>query len=197
LHGAEGMAVRKSNEEAARTREAIVAAAADRIRRTEIAETSLAEVMAAAGLTHGGFYRHFRDKEQLVAEALSAAGDKAAASIGRKMEKGGVNAAIDGYLTRSHRDSPAPLCPFAAIGSELARSGGEARRQARDVLERLFATLADGASGREARGRAIVTLSTMVGAMTLARIASPTPLSEEILKSAKDHLRRRRSEPEP
>ena len=68
--------MRKSNKEAAQTREAIVAAAADHIRRTGIAEAGLADVMAVAGLTHGGFYRHFRNKEQLVAEALSAAGAK-------------------------------------------------------------------------------------------------------------------------
>ena len=57
--------MRKSNKEAAQTREAIVAAAADHIRRTGIAEASLADVMAAAGLTHGGFYRHFRNKEHV------------------------------------------------------------------------------------------------------------------------------------
>src|SRR6266849_7256901 len=87
--------VRKSNKEAAQTREAIVAAAADHIKRTGIAEASLADVMAAAGLTHGGFYRHFHNKEHLVAEALSAAGDKTIAVVGRNMGKGGVNALID------------------------------------------------------------------------------------------------------
>src|SRR5712675_1177497 len=94
--------VRKSNKEAAQTREAIVAAAADHIRRTGIAEASLADVMAAAGLTHGGFYRHFRNKEHLVAEAFSAAGDKTVATLRRTMSKGGVNAALDSYLSTSH-----------------------------------------------------------------------------------------------
>ena len=98
--------MRKSNGEAAQTREAIVAAAADHIKRTGIAEASLADVMAAAGLTHGGFYRHFRNKEQLVAEALSAAGDKTIAVVGRNIGKGGVNAAVDSYLSTSHRDAP-------------------------------------------------------------------------------------------
>jgi TetR/AcrR family transcriptional repressor of nem operon len=182
--------VRKSNKEAAQTREAIVAAAADHIRRTGIAEASLADVMAAAGLTHGGFYRHFRNKEHLVAEALSAAGDKTVATINRNMGKGGVNAAIDSYLSTSHRDSPTPICPFAALGSEMGRAGHETKAAATEVLERLFDTLAEGASGSEARGQAIVALSTMIGAMTLARIASDTPLSEEILNRAKDHLHR-------
>src|ERR1700757_1943171 len=94
--------------------------------------------MAAAGLTHGGFYRHFRNKEQLVAEALSAAGDMSIAVVGRNIGKGGVNAAVDSYLSTSHRDSPSPICPFAALGSEMARAGEETKAAATEVLERLF-----------------------------------------------------------
>ena len=180
--------MRKSNKEAAETREAIVAAAADYIRGTGIAEASLADVMAAAGLTHGGFYRHFRNKEHLVSEALSTAGDKTVANIGRNIRKGGVNAAIDNYLSTSHRDAPTPFCPFAALGSEIARAGRESKVAATEVLERLVNTLAEGASGPGARGQAIVTLCTMIGAMTLARIASESPLSEEILDRVKDYL---------
>jgi TetR/AcrR family transcriptional regulator, transcriptional repressor for nem operon len=180
--------VRKSNKEAAQTREAIVAAAADHIKRTGIAEASLADVMAAAGLTHGGFYRHFRNKEQLVAEALSAAGDKTIAVVDQDIGKGGVNAMLDNYLSTSHRDSRSPICPFAALGSEMARAGEETKAAATEVLERLFAKLAEGASGVESRGQAIVGLSTMIGAMTLARIVADNTLSEEILNHARDHL---------
>src|SRR6202453_1721358 len=138
-----GGALRKSKMEAAQTREAIVAAAADLIRRTGIAEASLADIMAAAGLTHGGFYRHFRNKEHLVSEALSAAGEKSIATIGRNMKQGGLNGAVDGYLSKSHRDSPTSICPFAALGSELARSGKEPRAAATEGLETLFDALAD------------------------------------------------------
>jgi TetR/AcrR family transcriptional regulator, transcriptional repressor for nem operon len=182
--------LRKSNKEAAQTREAIVAAAADHIRRTGIAQASLADVMAAAGLTHGGFYRHFRSKEHLLSEALSAAGDKAISAIGRNISRGGINAAVDNYLSTSHRDSRAPICPFAALGSEIARSGPETKAAMTEVLETLVVTLADNESGTDARGDAIVALSTMIGAMTLARITSGTRLSAEILDRTKDHLRR-------
>ena len=182
--------MRKSNKEAAQTREAIVAAAADHIKRTGIAEASLADVMAAAGLTHGGFYRHFRNKEQLVAEAFSAAGDKTIAVVGRNIGKGGVNALVDSYLSTSHRDSPSPICPFAALGSEVARSGDETKAAATEVLEKLLVTLADSRSGPEARGDAIVALATMIGAMTMARMVSDTFLSDEILNRTKDHLHR-------
>jgi TetR/AcrR family transcriptional repressor of nem operon len=183
--------LRKSNKEAAQTREAIVAAAADYIRHTGIAQASVADVMAAAGLTHGGFYRHFRSKEHLLTEALTTAGDKANAAIGRNLAKGGINAAVDYYLSTSHRDSPSPICPLAALGSEIARSGSETKAAATEQLEKLLVTLADGGSGADTRGDAIVALSTMVGAMTLARITSGTPLSKEILICAKDHLRQK------
>jgi len=183
--------LRKSKLETAQTRETIVAAAADLIRRTGIAEASLADMMAAAGLTHGGFYRHFRNKEHLVSEALCAAGEKAIATIGRNMAKGGLNAAVDGYLSTSHRDSPTPNCPFAALGSEMARSGKETKAAATEVLEKLFATLAGDTPDREeARDDAIVALSTMIGAMTLARVVADGDLSSEILNRAKDHLHR-------
>jgi TetR/AcrR family transcriptional repressor of nem operon len=183
--------LRRSKLEAAQTREAIVAAAADLIRRSGIAEASLADMMAAAGLTHGGFYRHFRNKEHLISEALSAAGEKAIAILGRKMANGGLNAAVDGYLSTSHRDSPTPICPFAALGSEMARSRKVTRAAATEVLEKLFVTLAGDAPDREqARGDAIVALSMMIGAMTLARIVADGDLSSEILDRAKDHLKR-------
>jgi TetR/AcrR family transcriptional repressor of nem operon len=186
--------MRKSNKEAAQTREAIVAAAADHIRRTGIAQASLADVMAAAGLTHGGFYRHFRNKEHLVAEALSAAGDKTVSNIGRKMAKGGLNAAVDSYLSTSHRDSTTPTCPFAALGSEMARSGNETKTAATEVLKKLFVTLASNVPNREqARGDAIVALSTMIGAMTLARVVSDSALSAEILARGREHLHRHAS----
>ncbi len=183
--------MRKSKLEAAQTREAIVAAAADLIRRTGIAEASLADMMAAAGLTHGGFYRHFRDKEQLVSEAFAAAGQKTIAVMGRNMAKGGFNTAVDAYLSTSHRDSPTPICPFAALGSEIARSGKETRNSATEVVEKLLVTLAaEMHSSEEERRDAIVALATMIGAMTLARFVADRDLSSEILDRVKDHLHR-------
>jgi TetR/AcrR family transcriptional regulator, transcriptional repressor for nem operon len=181
--------LRKSKLEAAQTRETIVTAAADLIRRTGIAAASLADMMAAAGPTHGGFYRHFRNKEHLVSEALSAAGAKVIATVGRNLAKGGFGAVVDGYLSTSHRDSRTPVCPFAALGSEMARSGTETKAAVTEVLEKLFATLAGDTQDRgEARGGAIVALSTMIGAMTLARVVADRDLSSEILDRAKDHL---------
>ena len=180
--------MRKSKAEAAETREAIVAAASDHLRRSGIADSSLANMMAAAGLTQGGFYRHFRDKEHLVAEGLAAAGAKTLAILRRSMEKGGMRAAVDSYLSRTHRDAAIPICPFAALGSELARSSDEVKAAAGAVLEELLVLFSNGDSAPRARAEAIVALCTLVGAMTLSRVTADTRLSDEILKQAKHHL---------
>lgn len=178
----------RSSKEAALTRETIVATAADHIRRTGIAGASLADIMAAAGLTHGGFYRHFRNKEHLVAEAISAAGAHTKATITRNMARGGFHAAVEVYLSKTHRDAQTPICPFAAFGNDVARSGNEARSAAVEVLEGLIGTLVDRQAGTEDRGDAIAAYSTMIGAMVLARVTSGSPLSDEILETVKDHL---------
>ena len=86
--------------------------------------------------------------------------------------------------TRRRRSVPSRPC------SEVARSGGETKAAATEVLEKLLVTLADSRSGPEARGDAIVALATMIRAMTMARIVSDTFLSDEILNRAKDHLHR-------
>jgi TetR/AcrR family transcriptional regulator, transcriptional repressor for nem operon len=180
--------LRKSNKEAAQTRACIVETAADHLRRTGIAGASLADIMAAAGLTHGGFYRHFRSKEHLVAEALTAASEKTLTTLRKNVAAGGVNAAVHGYLSPEHRDSATPICPFAAFGSELRHAGDETKAAAANALEALFTTLAEGSTTAEARSNAIVTLATMVGAMTLARAVPNQAIADEILDSARQAL---------
>ena len=182
--------MRKSNKEAAETRRAIVAAAADHIRRTGIAEASLADIMAGAGLTHGGFYKHFRDREQLIAEALVAAGEAAAEKLSEIRSEKGLNAALDSYLSADHRDAETPTCPMGALGSEAARGSGRTRAAAAAVIERMIGILAEDASSAEVRGEALVDYATMVGAITLARIVSGTPLSDEILDRTRRRLHR-------
>src|SRR5262245_55975207 len=114
-----GTGMRKSRAEAAETRRRIVRAAARRFREQGIAATGLADLMEAAGLTHGGFYKHFSSKDQLVAEATAEA-------LGTLLEEMAalptVGAAVAAYLSPRHRDNPASGCPLAALGGELARS---------------------------------------------------------------------------
>jgi TetR/AcrR family transcriptional repressor of nem operon len=190
------VAVRKSREEAAETRRRIIASAATEFRRRGIAATGLAEVMAAAGLTHGGFYRHFASKDALVAEAstaaLAAVNERMAeAASSRRSKRKGLKEVAERYLSAGHRDNPAIGCPLAALGSELARAEGETRSAATEGFQKLVEIVAQGYDGlrpREARTRAIAAVATMIGALTMARVVTDEVLSEDILRSAREKI---------
>ena len=115
--------MRVSKQEAARTRERIIAAAAAEFRRKGIAGTGLSDLMAAAGLTHGGIYRHFESKDELIAEACAVAIDSITTMFATPNGgRNGIEAIAARYLSGDHRDRRSKGCPFAALGSELARA---------------------------------------------------------------------------
>jgi len=187
--------MRKSRQEAAETRRRIVEVAAAEFRKNGIATTGLAEVMAAAGLTHGGFYKHFASKEELVAEAcLQALHDnvgRITRVIDKKKGKRALKAAAEDYLSTGHRDGVGDGCLFAALGSELANSGDQTRGAATAGLKQVLALLAasdDSGDSKTAEANAVVMWSTMVGALTLSRMVSDPALSKKILKEAQKHL---------
>jgi TetR/AcrR family transcriptional repressor of nem operon len=180
--------MRKSRIDANRTRENIIDAAAAAFRRDGIAATSLVELMAAAGLTRGGFYKHFASKEQLVAEASAHAIDGVVARIGAAVKERRIGTplqrALDAYLTTQHRDRPEAGCLFAAVGPELARESDAVRAAAAQGLERMV-----GVFGQDmTRADAIVAMSAAIGAMTLARLAPDAAASKEILQQVRSHL---------
>jgi TetR/AcrR family transcriptional regulator, transcriptional repressor for nem operon len=113
--------VKKSKADTEQTRLRIIAAAADEVRLKGLAEANMGEVMSAAGLTHGGFYRHFANREQLFSEGLKQAMEASEKIMADRVAVGGVPHAVEGYLSRTHRDEAVPRCPYAALGSELAR----------------------------------------------------------------------------
>src|ERR1700740_3279635 len=99
--------MRKSKAETAETRRRIVTAAREEFRKNGIHETSLNELMAAAGLTEGGFYRHFKSKDQLVAEACATGLKSVTEAFERVAQdegKTGVQAMIENYLSPDHQD---------------------------------------------------------------------------------------------
>lgn len=189
--------MRKSRAETAETRQRIIEAAAAEFRRNGINGTGLAELMAAAGLTHGGFYKHFESKEQVVEESLTLAStvwtDDIASTLEATKGAKGLNAAVNEYLSIRHRDDPAGGCPYVALGSELARASDHVR----DATTASFVRLVDVIAGQlgdmtpaAAKKEALVILSTMVGAMTLARFVNDGDLSASILRQARKQLSR-------
>lgn len=180
--------MRKSKEETAKTRVRIVQSAATELRKHGIARTALAELMHEAGLTHGGFYRHFESKDQLVSEACAAAMDSIIESINTAVSrKGATNSlrlSVSRYLSKDHRDHPEHGCPLAGLGSELARCDDDVRKVATDAFRRL-AKVVEGQldlPGGAAKRRAIVSACAMIGAMTMSRIVDDPALSDAILK---------------
>ena len=177
--------MRVSRQEAAKSRKRIVNAAACEFREKGIVATGLADLMQAAGMTHGGFYKHFGSKDQLIAEAVADAVEEA---IGGMEAQPTINAAAAAYLSPHHRDSPASGCPFSTIGSELARMDAKAREAATAGVERLVSLLAGKSRGKDARRRALVTASTMIGAVTMSRVVNDPKLSAEILSEVEKSM---------
>src|SRR5258708_19829136 len=114
--------MKRSKQEAAETRKRIVETAATEFRRNGIDGTGLADLMGAAGLTHGGFYRHFDSKDHLVAESCAAAVDSVVESLtsalSKKGKRTGLEAVAGSYLAKNHPDNSSNGCPFAALATE-------------------------------------------------------------------------------
>jgi TetR/AcrR family transcriptional repressor of nem operon len=194
LEGAMG----HSQAEKAKTHKRIVQIASKRFREDGLAGVGVADVMKDAGLTVGGFYKHFDSRDDLVAEALSAALGRlkrqmdASASGGPPLTYSKV---VDDYLSEGHRDKAGAGCPISALAGEIARSDRRIRSLATEgirsdiqVLAGLIAGLIRG-KDKTARAKAILTFSALVGAIELARAVSDEELSSEILKTVNGLLK--------
>jgi TetR/AcrR family transcriptional repressor of nem operon len=181
--------MRKSKEEAALTRKRIVTAAAGEFRKNGIVATGLNDLMKAAGLTHGGFYKHFESKDQLVTEACAEAVETTIEYVANRAAGG--TPIVDTYLSTSQRDNPVAGCPLSAIGSELGRRDEKTRAVATEGFLKLVNIMA-GQFGKakpaDARRKALVAVSTMIGAMTMSRMVTDPELSAELLREAKASL---------
>ena len=177
-----------------KTHKRIVAIASKRFREKGLAGFGIAELMKEAGLTVGGFYKHFESRDELVAEALSDAfgtwqRQKEAASSGQPLS---IEKLIDDYVSDAHRKNPGAGCAFSALAPEIARGDKRTRALTSEQVQgdlKLLAGLLPGKDKRKARSRAILTFSALVGAMSLARAVSDEALSHEILKTVADLLK--------
>jgi len=185
--------MRKSKSETEETRKRIVEMAADEFRQHGIVTSAIADLMAAAGLTHGAFYRHFESKEELVAEATAAALDTLLDNLSRaaggKKGRNGLKAALAVYVCAEHRDNPRDGCPLAALGSELARSDKTVRDVATSGFSRMVEILVahfDQARPAESRKRALATVAAMIGAVTMSRVLTDKKLSDSVLQAVEE-----------
>lgn len=182
-----------SRAEKAKTHEKIVALASKRFREKGLAGIGIAELMKEAGLTVGGFYKHFGSRDELVAEAVGS-------SLGRW--KGKLDAAaaggppvtfeslVDDYLSERHRDRPGTGCPMSALAGEIARSEERTRalvtQEAKDSIALLTKLIGE---GDDARSQAILAYCALIGAIGMARAVLDEKLSREILKQVASQLK--------
>lgn len=183
------MKVTKAQAEANRAQ--IVETASQLFRERGFDGVGVADLMAAAGFTHGGFYKHFGSKADLMAES-TACGIAQTAALTE-----GVDASkfIRHYLSRKHRDNRATGCPMAALGGDVARQPESVRAAFADGVEQLVAALSqqhgasDAAGAAQARARILDMLTHAVGALVMSRACpDDSPLADEILAVGRDGI---------
>lgn len=180
-----------SQIEKQKTHERIVSIAAKRLREDGLEGVGVADLMKEAGLTVGGFYKHFTSRDDLVAEAMGSAfgsWSKKLEARGLKPEDLTIGQLADYYLSSYHRDNPGDGCPFPALTADFARSGPKTREIATAQLmsnfENFQKRLAD-EDDEAARRKAIIAFCAMAGAVGLARISDDEALSNEILETVR------------
>ena len=174
-----------SKTEKQRSRKRILDAAARLMRENGVETTSVSDVMQAAGLTHGGFYRHFPSKDKLTAEAFRHAVDEVMADV--ESAPSGTDQRdvrdryIKTYLSSIHVKNRGNGCPLAAMGAEVGRVEGAARQEGSAAVKRVTAIIQD--RNNTAEGQAMLAL--LLGAVTLARLAETDADAEEILEAGR------------
>ncbi|WP_213807110.1 TetR/AcrR family transcriptional regulator [Granulicella sp. dw_53] len=189
--------MRKSRKTTAETRQRIIETASEEFRRNGIEKTGLSELMAAAGLTHGGFYKHFESKEQLAEESVAFSIDSMIESWRRTLSnarpKRGLQTAVKEYLSTNLRDDVASGCPFAALCSEMARDDQSVRETSTTGFLKMVDLIAGqlgGMSRPAAQKEALWMFSSMIGAVVMARVVTDPEISDSILREARKHLLR-------
>ncbi|HEY9104043.1 TetR/AcrR family transcriptional regulator [Chitinimonas sp.] len=187
--------MRVSREKAAESRERILDTAARLFREKGFDGIGVADLMKAAGLTHGAFYGHFSSKEDLMAQAAERASRHAVedmqSMVDQREDLAPLAAVAQRYLSPAHAANPGVGCVIAALGADIARQGETVRDGALAGVEASIAYMSELAPGKtEAirREQAINQYAAMVGALVLARMSLDKPLACEILQTVSKNL---------
>ena len=179
----------------AQTRDRIVEAARAAFNRRGFLEVSIDDIMADAGLTRGGFYNHFPNKEALLVAAIDHYSQCKpvdrwpSVDIDESASPEAISAqTIEAYLSDAHLDDVAGHCPLVALPAEVARGGAELKARYRDLLERMVDVHTAGNGGD--RSRALATSALNIGALLIARSAGSEEFAREMLDAALTHAPR-------
>lgn len=182
----------------AKTRALVLAEAAKAIRKDGPHQVSLAGVMKRAGLTHGGFYAHFRSRDALLVAAIQqmfdSGRDRWIRNTLDRSPAGGLNAYINWYLSKPHRDNREAGCALAALASDLPRLSAPCRNAYAEGTRRQIALVAAHLAAlrrSDPDALAASVWAELVGGLSLARIEIAPRRSDAILAACRRSLVRR------
>ena len=186
--------MRNSQDRKNKTRQRILNTAARLFSRNGFSEITIGEIMTAAGLTHGGFYRHFNSKDELYAEAVrhflcketpepwqKSSGDACLA------DQPFARSVVDAYLSRDHLDDLDGSCPLIGLPSDVARSSPFVKAAYREVAESMIRVFESNLNAPDAHQQALILVALCVGAMVLARAVDDQLLADDFRNAALRH----------
>ena len=152
------------------------------------ADVSIGEVMVDVGLTHGGFYRHFKSKDELYAESvrwfLCDESPKPWRRPRRNLHKRRAERIVDAYFSRDHFEDCESCCPLIGLPSDVARGGADVKAAYQDVMEKLVDLLQSDITGPRSREDALAVVALYVGGLVTARGVADPALAQDLLKAA-------------
>ena len=187
--------MRVSRIQAAENRQTVINVASRLFRERGFDGIGLKDLMGGAGLTQGAFYKQFESKEDLAAlasrRALESASQRWSTAIAEKPDDP-LGAVIAFYLSAGHREEKLDGCPVVALGSDAARQGAGVKAAFEDGIKaylEVLGPLLPKTNGEDSNGKAMVVLSTMIGALTLSRAVNDPDLAQALLDAAVEHVR--------
>src|SRR5438876_6915023 len=182
--------MRYEPEHKTRTRDRIVRNAARKLRAEGLSGPDVAGIMKASGLTVGGFYKHFRSKDELLAEAIAQAfsdSEKLYSSVQTMPREDRWKELVRLYLSPDHCDHPDIGCPIAALAPEIARTKLSVRKRIAGLLKE-WAEFMPVATTAERERNLFIIFSAMAGAVSIARILTEPADRQKVLASMRGHL---------
>ena len=185
--------MRYSAEHKQETREKIVRTASRHLRKHGRKGVGIADLMSDLHLTHGGFYKHFDSKEELLAEAVARAFDETESRLSEALSKAKpgteLKTLIEHYLSPEHCANSSEGCPMAALASEISRFPRAVRAEIDKAVKRRVkrvARLLPGATEKERERNCMALLSGLIGTVSVARAVVDPETRKAVLNASKD-----------
>ncbi len=189
--------MRYEPEHKTRTRARIVRNAARKLRAEGLGGPGVASVMKASGLTVGGFYKHFRSKDELLADAIAEgfaeSSERIYSSLQNLPREDRWKELVRLYLSPEHCDHPDSGCPVAALAPEIARAKLPVKKRISGLMKQRTERWVEFMPGRTTAERErnfLVIFAAMVGAVSVARILTESADRHKVLAEMRDHLLR-------